>query len=51
MKTKQIIKMLRELFQAIDYDIYKYTFVSPEEPEEAADQIEEYVTIVKKHTK
>ncbi len=49
MNRKHILAMVEEIIEHADADIWKGIFESPEEPELAAEQIEEFVEIVRKH--
>lgn len=51
MTKSQAIKLLKELIQNIDYDIYKSYFVNPEEPEFTEQQLDELIEIIQKHVK
>ena len=51
MTNKDIIEMLRDIIEEVDYDIYKGLFVNPEEKDVAKEQIADLVKIVKEHLK
>lgn len=46
MTRKQIRKLLSLIIEQVDYDIYKNLFVSPEDPDEAKEQIEDLIDLV-----
>ena len=49
MTREQIIEMLENLIQELDYDIYKEMFIVSEDPDFIEDHIERLVDIVEEH--
>lgn len=51
MNDKEILSMLKEIVQEVDYDIYKHIFVKgcSESPEDSKATRERLIEIVKKH--
>ena len=49
MTDSEIIEMLSDVVQAIDYDIWKETFLGEEEVPEDSGTVQELMGIVKQH--
>jgi hypothetical protein len=49
MTKEEILKMVKDIVEEIDYDIYKDIFMCPEDIDESAETINNLVSIVEDH--